>query len=80
MSHMRDWVCGSAEQDWVSMGVVSDGSYGVAEGLIYSFPCICRDGRYEIVQGLAIDDFSRGKMQATEDELSAEREAVSNLL
>jgi len=80
MSHMRDWVSGSAAQDWVSMGVVSDGSYGLAEGLIYSFPCTCTDGRYEIVQGLSIDDFSRGKMQATEDELSSERDAVSNLL
>ena len=80
MSHVRDWVRGSAANDWVSMAVASDGSYGVAEGLIYSFPCICKDGRYEIVQGLDVDEFSRGKMQATEDELSSEREAVSNLL
>ncbi len=80
MSHMRDWVRGSASGDWVSMGVVSDGSYGISEGLIYSFPCVCKDGRYEIVQGLAVDDFSRAKMQATEQELDEEREAVSNLL
>lgn len=80
MSHMRDWVAGSTAGDWVSMGVLSDGSYGVSEGLIYSFPCVCRDGQYEIVQGLEIDDFSREKMQATERELSEEREAVASLL
>ncbi|TVZ38987.1 malate dehydrogenase (NAD) [Alteromonadaceae bacterium 2753L.S.0a.02] len=78
--HMRDWVMGSPANDWVSMGVYSDGSYGVEEGLIYSFPCVCKNGDWEIVQGLAIDEFSQERMTATEDELKAERDAVKSLL
>ena len=78
--HMRDWALGSAEGDWVSMGVYSDGSYGIEEGLIYSFPCICKNGKWEIVQGLEIDDFSRARMSATEQELIEERDAVKSLL
>jgi malate dehydrogenase len=62
------------------MGVYSDGSYGIAKGLIYSFPCVCKDGDWEIVQGLQINDFSRAKMQATETELTEERDAVQHLL
>ena len=78
--HMRDWALGSADNDWVSMGVYSDGSYGIEEGLIYSFPCTCRNGNWEIVQGLDISDFSREKMLATEKELKEERDAVKSLL
>lgn len=78
--HMRDWALGSAENDWVSMGVYSDGSYGIDKGLIYSFPCTCKGGDWEIVQGLEIDDFSREKMAATEKELQEERDAVKHLL
>jgi malate dehydrogenase len=77
---MRSWALGAAEGDWVSMGVYSDGSYGIAEGLIYSFPCTCKDGDWEIVQGLEINDFSRAKMSATEKELTEERDAVQHLL
>jgi malate dehydrogenase len=80
LDHVRDWVHGSADGDWVSMGIASDGSYGIAEGLIYSYPCVCHDGRYEIVQGLDIDDFSRGKMDATRAELEDERDAIKHLL
>ena len=80
IAHMRSWALGTAEGDWVSMGVYSDGSYGIAEGLIYSFPCVCKDGDWEIVQGLEINGFSRAKMQATELELSEERDAVKHLL
>ena len=71
---------GSAEGDVVSMGVYSDGSYGIEEGLIYSFPCVCRNGDWEIVQGIEINDFSRTRMQVTEQELKEERDAVSHLL
>ncbi|GAB1259922.1 malate dehydrogenase [Aurantivibrio plasticivorans] len=78
--HMRDWALGSPEGDWVSMGVYSDGSYGIAEGLIYSFPCVCKDGDWEIVQGVEINEFSRKKMEATEAELSEERDGVAELL
>jgi malate dehydrogenase len=80
IAHMRSWALGTAEGDWVSMGVYSDGSYGIAKGLIYSFPCVCKDGDWEIVQGLQINDFSRAKMQATETELTEERDAVQHLL
>lgn len=80
IAHMRSWALGSNSGDWVSMGVYSDGSYGIAEGLIYSFPCVCKNGDWEIVQGLEINDFSRGRMSATEKELAEERDAVSHLL
>jgi malate dehydrogenase len=75
----HDWLFGSAEGDWVSMAVVSDGSYGVPEGLVSSFPVICRDGEWEIVQGLEIDDFSRGRIDASVAELGEERDAVKEL-
>ncbi len=78
--HMRDWALGSAENDWVSMGVYSDGSYGIEEGLIYSFPCVCKDGDWQIVQGVEIDAFSQERMTATEQELKEERDAVKSLL
>ena len=80
IAHMRSWAMGTAAGDWVSMGVYSDGSYGITEGLIYSFPCVCQDGDWEIVQGLEINDFSRGKMTTTEQELTEERDAVQHLL
>ena len=80
IAHMRSWAMGTAEGDWVSMGVYSDGSYGITEGLIYSFPCVCKDGDWEIVQGLEINDFSRAKMTATQEELTEERDAVQHLL
>ena len=78
--HMRDWALGTPDGDWVSMGVYSDGSYGIEKGLIYSFPCVCKNGDWEIVQGVSVNDFSRGKMQATEKELQEERDAVKELL
>ncbi|HMV70918.1 MAG TPA: malate dehydrogenase [Pseudomonadales bacterium] len=80
IAHMRSWALGTAPGDWVSMGVYSDGSYGIQKGLIYSFPCTCKDGDWQIVQGAAVNDFSRAKMQATEQELSEERDAVAHLL
>ena len=80
IAHMRTWALGTTDGDWVSMGVYSDGSYGIAEGLVYSFPCVCKDGDWEIVQGLEINEFSRGKMEATENELAEERDAVQHLL
>lgn len=79
ISHMRDWVSGTPEGDWVSMGVPSDGSYGVPEGLISSFPCVCRDGSWEMVQGLEIDDYSRAKIDGSVAELVEERDAVRAL-
>ncbi|MFA6575600.1 MAG: malate dehydrogenase [Nocardioides sp.] len=75
----RDWLLGSAKDDWVSMAVVSDGSYGVPEGLISSFPVTTKDGNWEIVQGLEIDDFSRGRIDASTAELADERSAVTEL-
>ncbi|EED32780.1 malate dehydrogenase [gamma proteobacterium NOR5-3] len=80
IDHMRDWALGTAEGDWVSMGVYSDGSYGIAEGLIYSFPCRCSGGQWSIVQDLEVNAFSRDRMQATEQELTEERDAVADLL
>jgi malate dehydrogenase len=80
LDHMRTWFLGSSEGDWVSMGIPSEGSYGIGEGIIYSYPVTCRNGEYQIVQGLSIDDFSRGKMKATEAELREERDGVKDLL
>ncbi len=80
IDHIRDWFRGSAAGDWVSMGIPSDGSYGIPEGVIYSYPVICRNGHYEIVQGLAIDEFSRQRMDATHKELLEERDGVKDLL
>ena len=80
IAHMRSWALGNAEGDWVSMGVYSDGSYGITEGLIYSFPCTCTNGDWQIVQGLEINDFSRERMSATEQELLEEKGGVEHLL
>lgn len=80
IAHMRTWALGSAEGDWVSMGVYSDGSYGIAEGLIYSFPCTCANGDWQIVQGLEINAFSQDRMDATEQELLEEKGGVEHLL
>ena len=80
IDHMRSWALGTEGDDWVSMGVFSDGSYGIPEGLIYSFPCRCSDGDWSIVQDAAVGAFSRQKMDATAQELSEERDAVAHLL
>ena len=79
VDHIRTWSLGTAEGDWVSMAIPSDGSYGVPEGIISSFPCVCKDGKYEIVPGLDIDDYSRGKIDASTGELVEERDAVNEL-
>jgi len=80
IDHMRSWALGTPAGDWVSMGVYSDGSYGIPEGLIYSFPCTCNAGDWAIVRDLEVNDFSRSKMDATAAELSEERDAVAHLL
>ena len=80
IDHVRDWVAGTPAGDSVSMGIYSDGSYGIEKGLIYSYPVTCKAGDWSIVQGRTIDDFSRGKMKATEQELREERDAVAHLL
>ncbi len=79
IDHARTWIDGTADGDWTSMAVKSDGSYDVPEGLVSSFPVTVKDGKWEIVQGLEIDDFSRGKIDATVKELQEEREAVQGL-
>ncbi|GAA5533489.1 malate dehydrogenase [Deinococcus aluminii] len=79
IDHVRDWALGTPEGEWVSMGIPSDGSYGIPEGLIYGFPVRTRNGQYEIVQGLDINDFSRQKMDATAKELEEERDEVRKL-
>lgn len=79
IDHMRDWALGTPAGDWVSMAFPSDGSYGIPEGLVYSYPCVCKNGDFEIVQGLEINEFSRGKMDATAKELAEERDAVMGL-
>ncbi len=80
INHIHDWVLGTPADDWVSMGVPSDGSYGIPEGLMYSFPVTCKNGDYQIIQGLTIDEFSRAKMDATQKELEEEKAAVSKIL
>ncbi|MBH0085541.1 malate dehydrogenase [Psychrobacter sp. SCQQ22] len=81
IAHMRTWALGTDENDWVSMGVYSNGEYSIAEGLIYSFPCTCTNGDWSIVDGVDVSsDFSKEKMAATEQELSEERDAVAHLL
>lgn len=80
IDHMRSWALGTAEGDWVSMGIPADGSYGIDPGVIYGYPVTCQNGQYEIVQGLDVNDFSRERMEATRRELAEEREAVSDLL
>jgi malate dehydrogenase len=80
IDHMHDWVLGTPDGDWVSMGIPADGSYGIEPGIIYSYPVRCSGGEYEIVQGLEIDDFSRERMTQTEAELREERAAIEELL
>ncbi|HRV59322.1 MAG TPA: malate dehydrogenase [Solirubrobacterales bacterium] len=79
IDHVRDWVLGTPDEDWVSMGIPSDGSYDVPEGIIAGFPVTCANGEYSIVQGLEIDEFSRGKIDANAAELQDERSAVADL-
>ena len=79
IDHMRNWALGTSDGDWVSMGIPSDGSYGVAEGIIFSYPVTCNAGQYSIVQGLEIDAFSQAKLNVTEKELRDERAAVEHL-
>ncbi len=79
IDHMRDWALGT-DGNWVSMGVVSDGSYGIKPGVVYGYPVTCKNGQFEIVKGLSIDDFSRGRMDASATELQEERAAIEHLL
>jgi malate dehydrogenase len=80
IEHMRDWIYGTAEGDWTSMAVPSDGSYGIEEGVMYSYPVTISNGAYNIVQGLEINDFSRERMDLSDQELRQEKSAVSHLL
>lgn len=80
IDHVRNWALGTQGDDWVSMGVYSDGSYGITEGLIYSFPCRCANGDWSIVQGVEVGQFSQARMEATQQELTEERDAVAHLL
>jgi malate dehydrogenase len=80
IDHVRDWVLGTREGDWVSMGVPADGSYGIAEGVVYGYPVTCRNGEYRIVAGLPVSEFSRARMDATLKELHEERDGVKHLL
>lgn len=80
IDHMHDWALGTPGDDWVSMAIPADGSYGIEPGIVYSYPVRCSDGDYEIVQGLEINEFSRQRMQATENELREERSAIESLL
>jgi malate dehydrogenase len=80
MDHVRNWMYGTPDADWVSMGLPADGSYGIAEGVIYGYPATCRNGQYQIVQGLEISDFAKARMQATLKELHEERDSIKHLL
>ncbi len=80
IDHMRDWALGTKPNDWVSMAVPSDGSYGIPEGLMFSFPVTCENGKYSIVQGLEIDEFAQSMLDATQKELEEERDAVAKIL
>ena len=80
IDHMRDWMFGTRDHDWVSMAVPSDGSYGIDPGVVFSYPCVCSNGDYQVVLGLEIDEFSRGRLEATDRELREERAAVEELL
>lgn len=80
IDHMRDWALGTPEGDWVSMGVISDGSYGIPEGVIFGYPCRCKNGEYEVVQGLEINEFSQDMIAKVYEELLEERAAVVDLL
>ena len=80
IDQVKNWIFGSANNDWVSMAIPSDGSYGISEGVIYSFPVVCKDGTYEIVQGLEMNEFSEDCLRASERELLGERKAIEHLL
>ena len=80
IDHIRDWFRGSANGDWVSMGIPSDGSYGIPEGIMYGYPVTCKNGQFQIVQGLQQSEFSKSKMQATLKELEEERDSIKQLL
>jgi len=80
IDHVRNWVSGTAEGDWVSMGIPSDGSYGIPEGVMYGYPVTCKNGQYQIVKGIDVSDFSKTRMQATLKELQEERDGVKQLL
>ncbi len=79
IDHVRDWVFGT-DGHWTTMGVVSDGSYGIPQDIVYGMPCVCTNGKYEVVKGLEIDDFSRQRMDATLKELLEERDGVAHLV
>ena len=78
--HMGTGAPGTADGDWVSMGIPSDGSYDIEPGIMFSYPVTCKDGKYEIVQGLDVSEFSRSRMDITENELRQERAAIAHLL
>ena len=80
IDHVRDWVLGTPAGDWVSMGIPSDGSYGIPEGVLYGYPVTCKNGAFEIVKGLDVSEFSRKRMDATLKELHEERDGVKSLL
>ena len=80
IEHVRDWTFGTRDGDWVSMGLASDGSYGIPEGVMYGYPAVCKNGKFEIVKGIEVSDFSRSRMQATLKELTEERDAIKHLL
>ncbi len=80
IDHVRDWILGSRAGDWVSMGVPSDGSYGIPEGVIFGYPVTCKDGQYQVVQGLQVSEFGRARIDATLKELHEERDGVKHLL
>jgi malate dehydrogenase len=80
IDHVRDWVAGTRDGDWVTMGIPSDGSYGIPEGVIYGYPVTCRGGRWQIMKGIEVSEFSRKRMDATLKELHEERDGVKHLL
>ena len=80
IDHVRDWVKGTRAGDWISMGIPSDGSYGIPDGVIYGYPCVCRNGKYQVVKGIDVSDFSRTRMMATLKELHEERDSIKHLL
>ena len=80
IDHVRDWVFGTRDGDWVSMGIAAEGSYGIPEGVMYGYPVTCKNGKFEIVKGIDVSDFSRGRMQGTLKELQEERDAIKHLL
>jgi malate dehydrogenase len=80
IEHMRTWTFGTAEGDWVTMGVPADGSYGIPEGTMFGYPCTCKDGKITVVQGVELSDFSKARIQATLKELQEERDSIKHLL